>query len=87
MSGKPWDMKSTHSLTAAAEWMRKQSDALVVVIVRPGDGALAADPLIDVLDVHDRLWDKDLPKLLAALKATREDEWAKVLKKEAKSGK
>jgi hypothetical protein len=49
-NGKQWDLTSTHSLEAAAEWLRVRSDALIVVVIRPGDGALAADPLIDVID-------------------------------------
>ncbi len=84
MASKGWDLTSTHSLEAAAEWLRSKSDALIVVVVRPGDGALAADPLIDVLDVHDRLWDKDMPKLLEGLLRTRDEERAKQLKREAK---
>lgn len=84
MAKGKWDLTSTHSLEAAAEWLRERSDALIVVVIRPGDGALAADPLIDVLDVHDRLWDRDLPKLLGRLRDMRAEERAKVLKREAK---
>jgi hypothetical protein len=84
MAKGKWDLTSPHSLMAAAEWLREQSGALIVVVIRPGDGALAADPLIDVLDVHDRLWERDMPKLLQSLRATRDEERAKALKREAK---
>lgn len=84
MAERKWDLTSTHSLEAAAEWLRERSDALIVVVIRPGDGALAADPLIDVLDVHDRLWDGDLPKLLGRLRDIRAEGRAKALKREAK---
>ena len=84
MSKAKWDLTSTHSLEAAAEWMRVRSDALIVVIIRPGDAVLAADPLIDVLDIHDRLWDKDMPALLGSLRRSRDEARGKQLKREAK---
>ena len=84
MAQRQWDLTSTHSLEAWAEWMRKQSDALIVVVIRPQDGTLAADPLIDVIDVHDRLWDVDMPKLLEGLLRARDEERTKQLKREAK---
>lgn len=84
MSKGKWDLTSTHSLEAAAEWLRERSGALIVVVVRSGDGALAADPLISVLDVHDRLWEKDVPMLLDSLVRHRDGERAKQLKREVK---
>ena len=30
---REWDLTSTHSLESAAEWLRKKSDALVVMVV------------------------------------------------------
>ena len=81
--GREWDLTSTHSLEAATEWLREKSDALIVVVIRAGDGALAADPLIDVVDVKDRLWE-DVPKLLGGLRRVRDEERAKALKREAK---
>ena len=38
---REWDLTSTHSLESAAEWLRKKSDALVVMVVRRKDYALA----------------------------------------------
>ncbi|MFC5861067.1 hypothetical protein ACFPT7_02045 [Acidicapsa dinghuensis] len=81
---REWDLTSTHSLEAAAEWLRKKSDALIVVVIRPQDGALAVDEQIDVLDVHDRLWDGSMPKLLGRLREIRDGQRAKLLKREAK---
>jgi hypothetical protein len=78
-----WDLTSTHSLAAAAEWLRERSDALVVLVIRPKDGALAVDPLIDVIDVKDRVWE-DVPKLLGELRRIRDEERTKQLKREAK---
>ena len=85
MSNRNWDLTSTHSLEAAANWLREKSDALIVVVIRPQDGVLAVDQLISVLDVHDRLWE-GMPKLLEGLKDYRDAERAKQLKREAKSG-
>lgn len=82
--GAGWDLTSTHSLEAAAEWMREKSDALIVVVIRPQDGVLAVDPLINVLDVHDRLWE-DVPKLLEGLVRYRDEQRAKQLRREAKA--
>lgn len=83
-----WDLTSTHSLEAAAEYLRKKADALIVVVIRPGDGALAVDELLDALDVHDRLWDGavvgTMQPLLRRLKEMRDEKRQKVLKREAK---
>lgn len=44
MSGKrKWDLTSPRSLDAAAEWLRVQAGALLVVVIRPGDVAFALD--------------------------------------------
>ena len=85
MAKDKWDLTSTHSLEAAAEWLRKRSDALIVVVIRASDGSLAVDPLIDVIDVKDRIWE-DVPKLLGELRRIRDDERAKQLKREARNG-
>ena len=41
--GKGWDLTSTHSLEGAAEWIRKRSDAILVLVVRGEDFAFAVD--------------------------------------------
>jgi len=69
MFGKDWDLKSTHSLEAAAEYFR--------------DGTLAADLLIDGIDVEDRL-NQDIHKLTNSLQEIRDIERARQLKREKK---
>jgi hypothetical protein len=44
--GKGWDLTSLHSLESAAEWIRKNAGAQLVLVVRPGDVAFAVDPAI-----------------------------------------
>lgn len=41
--GKGWDLTSLHSLEGAAEWIRKNSGALLVLVVRAEDVAFAVD--------------------------------------------
>jgi hypothetical protein len=79
-----WNTDSTHSLEAWAEYQRKQVDGLIVVVIRAKDAVLAADPLLDVLDVHDRLWERDVPALLASLRRAREEVRGAQLKREAR---
>ena len=40
---KGWDLTSLHSLEGAAEWIRKNSGALLVLVVRAEDVAFAVD--------------------------------------------
>jgi hypothetical protein len=47
---RQWDLTSTHSLEGAAEWIRKQSGALLVLVVRAEDVAFAVDSSIRLLD-------------------------------------
>jgi hypothetical protein len=44
--GKGWDLTSLHSLQGAAEWIRKNAGAQLVLVVRAGDVAFAVDPQI-----------------------------------------
>ena len=46
MAKKKWDLTSTHSLQGAAGWVRKQSGAAVVLVIRKGDWAVDADPAL-----------------------------------------
>jgi hypothetical protein len=48
--GKGWDLTSLHSLEGAAEWIRKNAGAQLVLVVRPGDVAFAVDPAISPRD-------------------------------------
>ncbi|MHB8303631.1 MAG: hypothetical protein ACYDC6_12450 [Acidobacteriaceae bacterium] len=43
---KNWDLTSEHSLEGAAEWVRKKSDAVLVLIVRGEDVVFAVDPRV-----------------------------------------
>lgn len=38
---KKWDLTSRRSLAAAAEWLRKNSDAIAVIVVRGEDTVMA----------------------------------------------
>lgn len=50
---KGWDLTSTHSLEAAAEWIRSRSDAIVVMVVRGRDMAMAVDERCAPSDAAD----------------------------------
>lgn len=64
--GKPWDLTSTRSLSAAARWIRKGSDALLVLVIRPDDVAFDADPRLAPMDAINTVRD-ELPSLLQHL--------------------
>lgn len=51
--GAKWDITSLHSLEGAAEWIRKGSGALLVLVVRAEDVAFAVDPMIAPKDAGD----------------------------------
>lgn len=46
MKGNGWDLTSKHSLEGAAAWIRKRSDAVLVLIVRRED--VVFDVALDV---------------------------------------
>ncbi len=48
--GKGWDLTSLRSLESAAEWIRKGSGGLLVLVVRAEDVAFAVDPEIAPAD-------------------------------------
>lgn len=50
---REWDLTSTHSLEAGAEWIRAKAGALCVVIVRVNDSVLAADPGLAAGDAEE----------------------------------
>jgi hypothetical protein len=51
--GKGWDLTSLHSLEGAAEWIRKNSGALLVLVVRAEDIAFAVDAQIAPADARE----------------------------------
>ncbi len=63
---RTWDMTTTNSLEAAAGWLRKQSDAVLVVVIRAQDAVVAVDEGIGVGDVCGIL-ERCLPEALARL--------------------
>jgi hypothetical protein len=83
--GKDWDWGSNSSLQAAAAWaLKKAGDgALVVVIVRVDDLAIAGDPKLAPRDVMNLL-EHRAPELSARLQDLRQAEIAKNDKRLAK---
>jgi hypothetical protein len=53
VKAKGWDLTSLHSLEGAAEWIRKNSGALLVLVVRAEDVALAVDKEVAGGDARD----------------------------------
>lgn len=51
--GKGWDLTSINSLNSAAEWIRKQAGATLVLVVRSGDIAFAVDPAVSPSSARD----------------------------------
>lgn len=63
---KQWDLTSAHSLTGATEWVRKRADALLVLVIRPGDVVFSVDPDLSAMNAVD-LIENALPALLEQL--------------------
>ena len=85
MVRKSWDMTSTHSLEAAAEWLRKNADALLVLVirgeaegVRGADVAFALHPAVRVQDAADMVMAAmpELPDSVMRMRAERAKEGA-----------
>jgi hypothetical protein len=70
-----FDLSKTGGLCAAAEWIRKSGEALVVVVIRPTDAAFAADPLVPAEDAGE-LIARYLPQLVADLRAAHKEKRA-----------
>jgi len=43
MSKRKWDLTSSNSVRGAVEWLRKRSDAIVVMVIRGHDYAFEVD--------------------------------------------
>jgi hypothetical protein len=63
---KPWDLTSKHSLDSAAEWIRKGSGAIFVLVIRGEDMICAVDPTVRPQDITAMI-DQVLPELGAQL--------------------
>lgn len=53
MSKKTWDLASQRSCESGAEWLRKGADALLVIVFRGADVAIALHPDVAPKDVPD----------------------------------
>lgn len=65
-----WDLKSHSSVMGAAKWLRKGSEAQVVLILRAEDWAVDADPALLPQDVVNAVRDV-LPPLYQAMLQAR----------------
>jgi hypothetical protein len=88
MANREWDLTSNNALQAAAKWLLEKSGALLVVIIRVDDLAIAADPgcapreshnLIEdrIAELHERLErERHAARELADRKRVREEKRA-----------
>ena len=60
---KQWDLTSVHALEGAAEWIRKRSGAIVVMVVRGQDKAFAVSPDVAPSDAAELVRDL-LPEMV-----------------------
>jgi hypothetical protein len=67
---KKWDLTSTHAMGAAAEWLRKRGDCILVVAIRANDVGFSVDPRCTPLDAIE-LIRVELPRLLQQLEMDR----------------
>lgn len=70
MSNKGWDLTSLHSLEGAAEWIRKNSCALLVLVVRSEDVAFAVANDVAPADARDMV-EIVMPGAMARLNEAR----------------
>lgn len=70
MSRKDPDWTKTGTVAGYAEWLRSKSDALCVVVIRPFNSVLTADPAITPADCGERLAE-ELPGLVLELRQAR----------------
>jgi hypothetical protein len=71
MAKRDWELTSNGALQAAAAWLLKKSGALLVVIVRVDDLAIAADPLCAPRE-SQRLLEDRMPELHERLERERQ---------------
>ena len=55
MSRTPPDWTKTGTVAGYAEYLRKQSDAICVLVIRPHDSVFAVDPLCAPADAEERV--------------------------------
>jgi hypothetical protein len=74
--GTSWDLTSLHSLEGAAEWIRKRSDAVFVLVVRGSDVAFAVAPDAKPKDCADVV-ELVMPEAIARAETLRAEKKAK----------
>ena len=79
---KGWDLTSLHSLESAAEWIRKGSGALLVLVVRPNDIAFAVHPEVRPKDAIEMV-ELVLPETQIGLERRREEAKQKAISRAA----
>lgn len=70
LMSKGLDWTKTGTVAGYAEWLRKNADALCVVVIRPFNSVLAADPGLTPADCGERLAE-ELPGLVLELRQAR----------------
>lgn len=67
----PPDWTKTGTVEGYAKWLCDKSDALCVVVIRPFNSVIAADPKLTPADCGERLVE-ELPGLVLELRQARE---------------
>jgi K+/H+ antiporter YhaU regulatory subunit KhtT len=76
---KAWDLTSAHSLAGAAEWIRKNSGAALVLVVRGEDVVFAVDPAMPRYADAVTMVEVAMPEL--------EKSWIEIRARKAREGK
>ena len=72
MARTPPDWTRTGTVEGYAEYLRKQSDAICVLVIRPHDSVFAVDPLCAPADA-ERLVNDYVPRLAGRVEQARRD--------------
>lgn len=72
MPKAPPDWTKTGTVAGYAEYLRKQSDAICVLVIRPHDSVFAVDPRCAPTDAEQLVMDY-LPRLAQQVEATRRE--------------
>jgi hypothetical protein len=67
---RDWDLTSNNALQAAAKWLLEKSGALLVIVIRVDDLAIAADPGCAPREAQNLIEDR-MPELHAWLTEER----------------
>ena len=83
---RDWNLTSASAIQAAAVWLQKKSGALLVVIVRVDDLAVAADPQLAPRDSAYLIEDREM-EIWERLKEQRAEELALADRKRGREAK